>query len=217
MLSCGIDVSASHSLDMVVLDSKAKLVAWRSHVLVFELPDLLKQIRPDVVAIDAPSCWSDGGRSRDCERRLAARGLHCFYTPTSLLARSNRFYEWVRVGHRVCEAANKTGYPTYMGEGSVRRHAIEVFPHASAVVLRGALPPPGCSRHQAAKKKWRTQILEAYRVDTEELASLDLVDTALAALTGIWALAGDASVVGDRAEAVIVLPARRLLDRYRRG
>jgi predicted nuclease with RNAse H fold len=216
MLACGIDVSASHGLDVVVLESKARLFSLKSHLSVSELPDLLKQIRSDVVAIDAPSCWSAGGRSRDCERRLAARGLHCFYTPTSSIARGSRFYRWVRVGHRVFEAANQAGYPTYLGNGSMRRHAIEVFPHASAVVLRKTLPPPGCSRRRSAKKKWRTRILKDFGVDTEKLTSLDLVDAALAALTGIRALEKDVAVVGDRTGGVIVLPARRLLDMYRR-
>jgi hypothetical protein len=89
---------------------------------------------------------------------------------------------------------------------------MEVFPHATAVVLAGCLPPAGTT-----KRQWRTLVLDAQGVDTSGLRSADQVDAALAALTGIRALQGRSSALGDPREGVIVLPSNRLPARaYRR-
>ena len=62
---------------------------------------------------------------------------------------------------------------------------MEVFPHATAVVLAGSLPPKGVS-----KRVWRERVLHAQGVRTDELTSIDRIDAALAALTGLLALEG---------------------------
>src|SRR5207302_1381491 len=89
--------------------------------------------------------------------------------------------------------------------GRARNTAMEVFPHASAVVLAGCLPPPG-----SRKREWRSTVLAAEGVDVRGLRSADQVDAALAALTGVRALQGRFSALGDPREGVIVLPANRL-------
>ena len=78
---------------------------------------------------------------------------------------------------------------------------MEVFPHASAAVLAGCLPPKG-----ARKKDWRTRVLRAQGVATDELTTTDRVDAALCALTGLLALGGKRFAPGDPKEGVIVLP-----------
>ena len=52
-------------------------------------------------------------------------------------------------------------------------------------------------------------VLEARGVDTRELRSVDGVDAALAALSGLMALEGKYCIVGSFAEGVIVLAGRR--------
>ena len=82
---------------------------------------------------------------------------------------------------------------------------MEVFPHATAVVLAGWLPPAG-----ARKREWRRAVLEAQGIETGPLRTADQIDAALAALTGIRALRGQLSALGDPKEGVIVLPSSRL-------
>ena len=90
---------------------------------------------------------------------------------------------------------------------------MEVFPHATAVVLAGSLPPKGVT-----KRAWRERVLHAQGVRTDELTSIDRIDAALAALTGLLALEGKRFAPGrpargrDRASGELA-PAKP----YRRG
>jgi hypothetical protein len=90
--------------------------------------------------------------------------------------------------------------------------AIEVFPHATSAVLAGCLAPKGLR-----KRAWRERVLHLAGVRTEELTTLDLIDAALAALTGLLVLGGQATGLGDPAEGVIVLPTNAPAPRYRPG
>ena len=106
---------------------------------------MIDDLRPDVVAIDSPPRWAATGRSRRTERELAACNIQSFNTPRTPRARQRV----LRVdGGRVrgVPAANEQGYPTY-GGGSPRRRAMEVFPHATAMVLAGTLAAE--RRHEA--------------------------------------------------------------------
>ena len=94
-------------------------------------------------------------------------------------------------------------FPRYRS-GAVQGSAIEVFPHATAVVLSGFLPPTGMSPHA-----WRRTVLGAQSVDGAALRSADQVDAALAALTGLFAIERRFSAPGDPREGKIVLPPRR--------
>jgi len=89
----------------------------------------------------------------------------------------------------------------------IRGTAIEVFPHASATVLAGCLAP---ARPSASDKRaWRAAILRTHHVPTGQLTTLDHVDAALCALTGLIGLAlGDPFAPGAPAEGRIVVPAR---------
>jgi predicted nuclease with RNAse H fold len=183
-----------------------------------QLGSLLHELHPAVIAIDSPPHFAAAGSSRQCERELARLGIHCYFTPAKQAASGNRFYDWMRQGHRVFALAAEAGYPLYRPGRPVRGSAIEVFPHASAVVLRESLPPSGCSKNRRRKARWRREALQRSGVATGQLASLDLIDAALAALTGLLALEGCFCTVGDSRpeDGVIVLPARRLAHRYAR-
>lgn len=210
MRSIGIDVGAKRKgLDAVLLDESMVPSEARRHAGLEEIAELIRQVRPDVVAIDSPPAWgrSPGG-SRLTEREIRRFGIQSFGTPSDLKKANSVFYDWMRAGFEVFEAAAREGFERY-GSGPVAGKAIEVFPHASAVVLAGCLPPRGVTRG-GAKREWRRGVLRAQGVETDDLRSTDQVDAALAALTGLYALSDRCFAPGDPAEGVIVLPSATL-------
>jgi predicted nuclease with RNAse H fold len=211
MRSLGIDVGARRGLDLVLLDGARAVLDTHRRVMVDDLSTLVDDLAPDVVAIDAPPGWALSDRSRMTERELRWFGIQCFNTPSDSRMAEHPFFEWMTVGFRVFRAIEER-FPRYR-DGAVRGTAIEVFPHASAVVLAGCLSPPAVS-----KREWRRSVLRACGVEVGGLRSMDQVDAALAALTGSLALEGRFSAPGDPKEGVIVVPARTLpAHPYRRG
>ena len=210
MRSLGIDVGAKRKgLDAVLLDETMVPSEAKRHAGVEEIAELIRLVRPDVVAIDSPPAWGrSSGGSRLTEREIRRFGIQSFGTPSDQRKASSAFYDWMRAGFEVFEAAALEGFARY-GSGSVQGKAIEVFPHATAVVLAGCLPPRGLSKGRA-KREWRRSVLRAHGVETENLPSADQVDAALAALTGLYALGGRCFAPGDPLEGVIVLPAATL-------
>jgi predicted nuclease with RNAse H fold len=208
----GVDVGVTKGLDVVVLeDGVAGPVAAHRHVEVAALGELIEGAGPDVVAIDSPPAWAGNGRSRGTEREIRLFGIQSYGTPTADRGNDHPFYAWMRVGFEVFRVAALAGFTRYRG-GPPAGTAIEVFPHASAVVLAGCLPPRG-----ARKAAWRASVLRAGGVNVDGLGSLDQIDAALAALTGLLALKGRRTSLGDPNEGVITLPARTLPARpYRR-
>jgi predicted nuclease with RNAse H fold len=207
----GIDVGVRKGLDLVLLDEGRAVLETERHVLVEDLAKLVPDLGADVVAIDAPPTWAANGRSRLTERELRWFGIQCFNTPSDERLAEHPFYEWMTIGFAAFEAL-ADAFPRYRG-GSVRGTAIEVFPHASAVVLAGNLPPTGISPHA-----WRREVLRTREVDASALRSSDQVDAALAALTGLYALERRFSAPGDPREGQIVLPSASLpAHPYRRG
>jgi predicted nuclease with RNAse H fold len=212
--SLGIDVGVRKGLDVVLLDDRLDLLDDRldllsvhRHVELASLGALIDDLRPDVVAIDSPPAWGTSGGSRRTEAALRALGIQSYGTPSDPRKADNPFYDWMRVGFQVFGIAASRHFNRY-STGDVLHSAIEVFPHASAVVLAGCLPPSGIS-----KREWRTEVLEKSGVACEKLRSTDQVDAALAALTGLLAANGAFVAPGDPAEGVIVLPVKSLPDK----
>ena len=195
----GIDVAIARGLDIVVLDASLRLVFGPATVRLIDLPDVIRRTKPNVIAIDSPPAWGLSGKSRPIERQLQALGISIFPTPAAESARS--LHRWMETGFDVFKVVGDLGYPLYKGGASSARSAIEVFPHASAVMLRGSLAPVG-----VAKPVWRRAALEAAEVDCSQMRTTDHLDAALAALTGLRFVAGNFSVVGTSGEAVLVLP-----------
>jgi predicted nuclease with RNAse H fold len=200
----GIDVGVRKGLDLVLLDGSPEPAATHRGVRLEAARTLIEESAPDVVAIDSPPGWAGGGRSRRTEREIRLFGIHSFGTPTEDRGIDHPFYEWMRVGFEVFRIAAGAGFPRYRN-GPAGGTAIEVFPHASAVVLAGCVPPPG-----TRKAAWRSAVLERAGFRTAALRSADQIDAALAAVTGLVALSGRSSALGDPVEGVIVLPARTL-------
>jgi predicted nuclease with RNAse H fold len=207
----GIDVGVRKGLDLVLMDGSRQVLETERHVQVQDLAKLVPDLGPDAVAIDAPPGWAADGRSRLTERELRWFGIQCFNTPSDERMAEHPFYEWMTIGFAAFTAL-EADFPRYRG-GSARDTSMEVFPHASAVVLAGHLPPKGMSPHA-----WRREILCAHGVEASVLRSSDQVDAALAALTGLFALERRFSAPGDPREGQIVVPAATLpAHPYRRG
>lgn len=199
MRALGVDVSLSRGLDLVVLDESGRLILSRARQTQPDLVAALVEIRPDVVAIDSPPGWASTGRSRPLERQLAALGIRMYATPQD--PGDHQFYRWMKVGFEVFAEAARCGYPLYRGGPTVKGHAVEVFPHASAVTLRGSLAGKG-----VAKPIWRREVLADAGVEHDRLETVDQLDAALAALTGIRCLTNQFSLVGIPGESVLALP-----------
>jgi len=211
MRALGVDVGVHKGLDLVLLDGARTILDTHRRVATGQLCAIVDELSPDVVAIDSPPGWALSGRSRVTERELRWFGIQCFNTPSDSRMGEHPFYEWMTVGFEAFAAvANR--FPRFRG-GQVKGTAIEVFPHASAVVLAGCLPPP-----TVPIPRWRRGVLRAFGVDASALRSADQVDAALAALTGLYGLERRFSAPGDPREGLIVVPAATLpAHPYRRG
>lgn len=204
----GIDVSLTRGHDAVLIDESGAVLAGPRKVATSEVGALIRGWRPEVVAIDAPPAWGKAGPSRPIERQLARLGIAIFPTPSDPGGR--RIFDWMAEGIRVFDAAREEGYALYVGE-RLGRHALEVFPHASAVALNGALPARRGNRLAA-----RLAALRAAGVDCGPLALIDQVDAALAALTGVRFLQHRSCDVGEQGDSVLVLPVEALPGRFPR-
>jgi predicted nuclease with RNAse H fold len=200
--SVGIDVAeARKGLDLVALDRDRTIVARHRRLAMDEAVALTLALRPAVVCIDSPSGWSTSGPSRMAERRLARLRIQSYRTGPD--PGDHPFYRWMRVGFEIYRRL-AGAYPLYRG-GDPTRTAAEVFPHASACLLAGALRPAGTT-----KERFRRAILDQHGVREAELSGADQADAALGALTGLIALDDGHCAVGDPDEGVILLPVARI-------
>jgi predicted nuclease with RNAse H fold len=194
MLSLGVDVSEKRGLDVVLLDGSARPRQVARCTGAAELAALVKKWKPDVVAVDGPPAPARSGHLRAAEVALARKAIHAH--PVG----SGDNPGWMRVSFEVFGVLAAHGFPRYR-RGSLAGTAVEVFPHASAVALAGCLPP-----QRVSKKEWRRAVLAAEGIQARALRSLDEIDATLAALTGLLALRGEFTAVGDPDEGVILLP-----------
>jgi len=194
-LAIGIDVAATRGCDVVALGpDRGPTPIGRVHTGP-DLVALLADLRPAVVAIDAPPGWADPG-PRSAERALARRGISVFATPDATRGADNPFYAWMRTGFVMHAAARDLGTPV----------ALETFPHAVAVALRGTRPEGSLLKRPAEKRRWRRAALEAAGFTTTRLRTIDEIDAALCAVTGWYHLEGRTETFGDGTDGVIVVP-----------
>lgn len=197
-VAIGIDVAEERKgLDVVVISRDRRIVVSKGKATVADVAALVTELRPDVVCIDSPSGWSSSGRSRAAERELRKLGITAFPTPPD--PGDHAFYRWMRVGFSLY--AGLAGSHDLFTGGILVGTAAEVFPEASAVLLAGRLR----SAHDT-KLQFRGRVLEEHGIETASLPTVDRIDAALGALTGLLALEGRRSIVGDPAEGVILLP-----------
>jgi predicted nuclease with RNAse H fold len=198
--SLGIDVGVRKGLDLVLLEDD-RLSSSARRVPVGGLFAHLEAWRPDVVCIDSPPAFGNGG-PRETEVALRRRGISLYATPWDPAKTGHAFYGWMHEGQKAFRVAARAGYGLF-DRLHVRGSAMEVFPYACAVVLHGSLRPKA-----VPKEPWRREALRRAGIDDRTLAGIDQVDAALAAVVGLRALEGTFTAFGDPGEGVIVLPCR---------
>jgi predicted nuclease with RNAse H fold len=157
--------------------------------------------KPSVIAIDAPSMFSQNGRSRKAERDLVNNGMRCFYTPTRDLAKESHFYDWVFNGELIYK---KLELPIFMGDKINSPCVIETFPHAIQLSL-WALNGQSC--HEGSKSSIRRKTLALHaKYETKKLTSIDLIDAALCAVSADYFVNEQFSAYGCSEEGFIVIP-----------
>ncbi|WP_457974587.1 DUF429 domain-containing protein [Arthrobacter sp. D1-17] len=208
-VAVGIDVGLldGKGLDPVALDASRRIRQAVPHLR--DLDELVRVVEthaPEVVCIDSPSQWAEPGTRCPAELDLARRGINLYATPPA--DRASPFHRWMQDGFSVY-AALAHAYPRYTG-GDVHGKAAEYFPHASAVALNGRIGA------LAEKIPIRRQLLAEQGIDERVLIGADQVDAALGALTGLIALEGRHSWVGEGTDAML-LPVQELRARYLRA
>ena len=197
-LAVGLDVALpGKGLDLVALDLRRQVVMSAGRLSVAEAVRLvLEDLRPGVVCIDSPAQWSTSGRRREAERALSTLGINSMPTPPASAA--TKHHDWMRVGFSIYDKLVPR-YARYRG-GPVKGTAAEYFPHATAVLLSGHI---GALKD---KLPFRREVLANHGIDLALLPTMDRVDAALGALTGLIALASGHSWVGDADEGALLLP-----------
>ncbi|MEA5457000.1 DUF429 domain-containing protein [Sinomonas sp. JGH33] len=170
-----------------------------------QLARIVGGLEPAVVCIDSPSQWAEAGMRRPAERELTRRGINLYTTPPE--DQAGPFHRWMRDGFRVYDALAPS-YPRYTG-GDVHGTAAEYYPHASAVALAGRIGD------FTSKVDIRRRLLAKHGVDEPTLLGPDQVDAALGALTGLIALDGRHSWVGEGPDAML-LPVPELPEKFQR-
>lgn len=204
MLSLGIDVGVRKGSHLVLMDDRFQVVEIGQLTEPSEVACICSAKVPDIVAVDSPPAWARTGNARQADRQLQKRNIQLFATPSvsDKQRQQNKFYDWMKVGFAIFQKLAEATYGRYR-EGNPRHTTVEVFPYASAVFLTQSRRPKTLS-----KVRWRRGILERAGVKIEVLKNADLVDAALAALTGVHALKGNYSSFGDPDEGVIVVPVK---------
>ncbi len=159
--------------------------------------------RSQVVAVDAPCCWSKNGRARPAERALIERGIHCFSTPTRERAavHPKGYFDWMLQGELIFEKL-RDNFPLCSRWPEIRqRYCFETFPHAVSWQLRGG------NALASQKRSQRRQLLREAGIKVSPLSNIDLVDAALCALTAWHAVSGKpCQSFGDGETGLIIVP-----------
>lgn len=200
-IAAGIDVGGpKKGFHAVALQDGAYFDKFRS-TNAAEVAAWIRRTGASAVAVDAPCHWRAGGDMRPAERGLARLGIHCFATPSRAAAEAHPFYAWMRNGLSLYRRLS-ADYPLLDNPAPANRKVCcETFPQAIACIL--------ASRLLSARNKRtdRPGLLEAARIHTGALDSLDFVDAALCALAAHRYLLGSFRLLGDAAEGYLVLPA----------
>ncbi len=154
-----------------------------------------------VVAVDAPCKWSQAGSSREAERLLGGKGIHCFATPTRERALHRDFYKWVFNGENLYECLGAQ-YPLFDGQWTEGHVCIETFPHAIVCALAGRV----VSARPKTTKRREALLKRGY--NDSGLPNIDFVDAALCAVAAYEFRKGSCKPYGDKAEGFIVVPQR---------
>ena len=208
MVMVGVDLraSAKRPSPVVVLDDNAQTLFFGAIGPDAELLDLVDAHRPQLIAIGAPlglptglccletscPCYITGPqkKGRQLELELSRMGISCFFTNKRSII-SNLIYRGVGLNQQLGEA----GY-----------HVIEVYPHASKVILFGDKAPPKNSAGSLAFMRERLSSL-VQGLDGH-LSRMDRngCDAVLNAYTALLHSQECTDMLGSQEEGLLVLP-----------
>ena len=204
----GVDLRASRkkSSSVAILDSKSHLTELGSFYEDIELMKLVDDLRPDLVAIGAPLNLPSGfcclDQSCDCrfsvpdrkgrllELELAKMGISCFYTNKGSIIR-----ELIYRGILLSQNLRDAGY-----------NVIEVYPHATKMLLFGDKVPP---KNSAVSVSYMighlTPLVSGMEKHADDL-DRNSCDAIINAYTGQLHAQANTDVLGDPEEGILVLP-----------
>ena len=204
----GVDLRASRkkSSSVAILDSKSHLTELGGFYVDIELMKLVDDLRPDLVAIGAPLNLPSGfcclDQSCDCrfsvpdrkgrllELELAKMGISCFYTNKGSIIR-----ELIYRGILLSQNLRDAGY-----------NVIEVYPHATKMLLFGDKVPP---KNSAVSVSYMighlTPLVSGMEKHADDL-DRNSCDAIINAYTGQLHAQSNTDVLGDPEEGILVLP-----------
>ena len=204
----GVDLRASRKKpsSVAILDSHSRLTELGSFYEDIELMKLVDDLRPDLVAIGAPLNLPSGfcclDQSCDCrfsvpdrkgrllELELAKMGISCFYTNKGSIIR-----ELIYRGILLSQNLRDAGY-----------NVIEVYPHATKMLLFGDKVPP---KNSAVSVSYMighlTPLVSGMEKHADDL-DRNSCDAIINAYTGQLHAQSNTDVLGDPEEGILVLP-----------
>jgi predicted nuclease with RNAse H fold len=208
MVVLGVDLRSSpkHPSSVAALDSQAEVTYLGSAHADGELVKLIQTLQPSLIAIGAPLCLPDGlccletscgcqssspqRKGRQLELELARMGISCFFTSKGSIIR-NLIYRGIKLSRHLSDLGFEV---------------IEVYPHATKVVLFGdKVPPKNSAQSLAFMKDHLPRLvkgLEPY------LPSMDrnLYDAVVNSYTAYLHSQDNTDVLGIQTEGLLALP-----------
>ena len=208
MAVLGVDLRASRKKpsSIAILDSQSHLTELASFFEDSELIELVDDIHPALVAIGAPlnlpsgfccldqSCechFSEPNRKgRLLELELAKMGISCFYTNKGSIIR-----ELIYRGIQLSNTLRAAGHTV-----------IEVYPHASKMLLFGDKVPPKNSAVSISYMIGHLTALVSGMEDHADDLDRNTCDSIINAYTGQLHAQSNTDILGDPDEGILVLP-----------
>ena len=204
----GVDLRASRKKpsSIAILDPQSHLTELSSFYEDDELIKLVHDIQPDLVAIGAPLNLPSGfcclDQTCDCrfsvpnrkgrllELELAKMGISCFYTNKGSIIR-----ELIYRGILLSQILRDAGH-----------NVIEVYPHATKMLLFGdKVPPKNSSVSVSYIIGHLTPLVSGMEKHADDL-DRNSCDAIINAYTGQLHAQSDTDILGDPEEGILVLP-----------
>ena len=208
MLILGVDLRASskRSSTVVALNDESNVVFFDSFDHDPELQEMVDSYKPDLIAIGAPlglpgglccletSCCcrfsNPQNKGRQSEIDLARLGISCFFTNKGSIIR-DLIYRSIELNKHL----SKMGY-----------EVIEVYPHATKVLLFGDNAPPKNSPDSVTFLKEKlTPLVPGLDLHLDGM-DRNTCDAVLNAYTAVLHWGGKTDMVGTEEEGMVILP-----------
>ena len=204
----GVDLRASRKKpsSIAILDPQSHLTELSSFYEDDELIKLVHDLQPDLVAIGAPLNLPSGfccldqtcecrfsvpnRKGRLLELELAKMGISCFYTNKGSIIR-----ELIYRGILLSQILRDAGH-----------NVIEVYPHATKMLLFGdKVPPKNSSVSVSYIISHLTPLVSGMEKHADDL-DRNSCDAIINAYTGQLHAQSDTDILGDPEEGILVLP-----------